>query len=309
MKKILFIFAILVIGFGAYTRLKDAGLGCPDWPTCYGHILYPQTPEDIKSADLAHPQRPFELEKAWPEMYHRHLAALLGLGIVWLAVHHIRHKKYQTSSYMMLLILAIQGILGAKTVTWLLHPHIVLAHLLGGFTLAALLFYQLISSSRLHLSRNNIAIFSLIILQIILGGWTSTNYAALICPDFPTCQGTLFPTLYLKDAFLSLLPIGLQYEFGIFSNETRVTIHMLHRYMALILSCAILFNVYIHAHIVPRWISAIPLFILCIQLLLGILNIVLLLPTSIAVLHNLTALCLLFSWIWYTQKQHQYIKT
>ncbi|MDC3180550.1 COX15/CtaA family protein [Gammaproteobacteria bacterium] len=302
LKVVLFCFALLVIGFGAYTRLKDAGLGCPDWPGCYGYALYPKTPHAIIQANLDHPSRPFEEEKAWPEMYHRYLAGLLGIGIAYLAIRNLRAKKHLTSSYLILGVLLFQGLLGAWTVTMLLHPLIVLAHLIGGFSIATLLFYQLLPQPVLFGMNLNTSIVTLLFLQILLGGWTSTNYAALICTDFPSCQGTLLPPLYLKEAFWTSLPIGQLYEYGILSNEARVTIQTLHRYIALIILISIPTVIYLQRAYYTTLKSSLPLCILLFQIILGIGNIIFLLPISTAVLHNLFALCLLLSWLWYAQK-------
>ncbi len=302
LKIVLFIFAFLVIGFGAFTRLKDAGLGCPDWPGCYGHVLYPKTHQEITNANIEHPNRPFDEEKAWPEMYHRYLAGILGIGIAFLAIKNLLNQKHQTSSYLILGVLLFQGLLGAWTVTMLLHPLVVLAHLLGGFSIATLLFYQLLPQSIQFGVNLNTSIIALILFQIILGGWTSTNYAALICPDFPSCQGSLFPPLHLKESFLTMLPIGPLYEFGTLSNEARVTIQILHRYTALIISIALPTVLYLQRKKFSQLKALLPFCILVLQIILGISNIIWLLPISVAVLHNLTALCLLLSWLWYCQK-------
>ena len=195
-----FILALIVVILGAYTRLADAGLGCPDWPGCYGQLLVP----DVVSAEY---DRPLDVAKAWTEMIHRYAASILGLSIVvifLLAIFRrpetLRSVKLPTA---LLLLVCFQGALGMWTVTELVHPGIVTMHLLGGFSTTTLLFWLLLNERKPLvldqpiLSKHQIMlaiVTVLLVFQIFLGGWTSTNYAALSCGDyFPSCLGEMWP--------------------------------------------------------------------------------------------------------------------
>lgn len=298
----LLILALGVVGLGAYTRLKDAGLGCPDWPGCYGYLLYPTTPEAITNANNSYPNTPFVEEKAWPEMYHRYVAGILGLGAIAIAIHQIRHKVRTRSAYALILCVGAQALLGAWTVTMLLHPIVVMSHLLGGFTITSLIFYQLLRQHHQPARLSQLTL-ALIIAQIIMGGWTSANYAALVCPNLLTCANQFFPPLNVSAAFFDGWSIGTNYEYGILDYSARVTIHMLHRYLALITSFMLIFTLIKQRRTYKLSESILPISVLCLQLALGIANIKWLLPIHIAVAHNLVALCLLLSWIRYSQLQ------
>jgi cytochrome c oxidase assembly protein subunit 15 len=195
--------ALVVIMLGAYVRLSDAGLGCPDWPGCYGKLIVPSTEAEIASANNTYPHRPLETGKAWKEMVHRYLASALGLCILALAVIALRRRNQVGQPlllpWLLTLLVAFQGALGMWTVTLQVKPVIVTAHLLGGLATVALLWiltlklyspsinpYVIYHNRRLlWLSRLGVVI---LLMQIILGGWTSTNYAAIGCTDFPSCH-------------------------------------------------------------------------------------------------------------------------
>ena len=232
--------AVIVIVFGAYVRLSDAGLGCPDWPGCYGHIMVPQGPTDVHLDDARWATRPLEHGKAWREMIHRYLASTLGFGIVVLAVIAWRRPQSQTLSpvvYGLVPLVVFQGLLGMWTVTLLLKPLIVSAHLLGGLATLALLWWNVLSlesprpvarnCTRLHgLAWSGLAI---LVLQIFLGGWTSANYAALACTDFPTCHGRWWPAVDFREAFVLWRGLGVNYEFGVLDTPASTAIHLSHR--------------------------------------------------------------------------------
>jgi len=189
--------AIVVVSLGAYTRLTHAGLGCPDWPGCYGLHDVPQTSEEILKAEAAFPDRPVEPQKAWNEMIHRYFAGALGLLILAIAFLSVKYREVGTPVLLPLFILCVvtfQAALGMWTVTMKLMPIVVMGHLLGGLTTLSLLFLLYIRLRRFHVREGNttlrklakfglIGIF-LLTLQIALGGWTSSNYAALTCTEF-----------------------------------------------------------------------------------------------------------------------------
>ena len=199
------VLAFCVVVLGAYVRLSDAGLGCPDWPGCYGKLLVPQAQAAIDAANQAYPDRPLEQHKAWKEMIHRYLASFLGLVIIVIVLLTWRERRRGVSlqlPYWLLVLVILQGLLGMWTVTLLVKPAIVLLHLVGGFATLSLLWWLYLSTGRRdspNVSRGlgRVAIIGLLFLcvQILLGGWTSTNYAALSCPDFPTCQTKWWPPM------------------------------------------------------------------------------------------------------------------
>jgi len=199
----------MVIVLGAYVRLSDAGLGCPDWPGCYGKLIVPEgSSSQIEEINLVYPERPFEKDKAWKEMLHRYLASILGFLILILTFLSWSKKQFSNIrlfSGILLALVIFQGILGMLTVTLLLKPIIVMLHLLGGLTILSLFYWKLLREQSMHgvfVSEGNkklraLVVMALVVLfcQISLGGWTSSNYAALACPDFPTCQGKWWPTM------------------------------------------------------------------------------------------------------------------
>lgn len=297
------LFGVLVVGLGAYTRLADAGLGCPDWPGCYGFLTVPQTSQAVAEAEALFPDAPVEVEKAWWEMIHRYFAGTLGLLIVAIAVSAFRHRQTGIPWKLPLVLVAmvvLQGAFGAWTVTLKLWPQVVTAHLLGGFTTLALLWLLLLRlgfGSGLKvapgLRRHAAVALILVILQVALGGWTSTNYAALACSDFPGCQaGDSWPSMDFAKGFDVLQEVGPNYLGGKLDNSARQAIHMTHRLGALL----ILFVVGALALRMARagsdlagWVAA----ILAVQLALGVLNIVWVLPLLNATFHNLGGAALL----------------
>jgi len=254
------VMAFIVIVLGAWVRLSDAGLGCPDWPGCYGTITVPQG-EEIAAANEAYP-------------------ALLALVI-------------------------FQGMLGMWTVTLLVKPAVVTAHLFGGLTTLSLLWIFYLRNSRAErpsvpgsdantqLQRTRPVLWlALVVLagQIFLGGWTSTNYAALSCPDFPTCQGQWWPAMNFDDAFQIWRGVGVDYEGGVLANESRVAIHISHRIGAIIATLVIALAAFA---VIKRAdqrrdaaLGRMLLGVLALQVGLGISNIVFHLPLSVATAHN-----------------------
>ena len=239
--------AFLVVTVGAWVRLTDAGLGCPDWPGCYGQFFVPDSPIERADALSGFPERPLEVGKAWREMIHRYLASGLGFlcvllaGMAWLNRHD--PKQPIRLPFVLLGVVIFQGILGMWTVTLLLKPVVVMAHLLGGFTTLGLLFWLgrwRTSDLRVSFqtrSLKNLGLVALVILflQISLGGWTSANYAALACPDFPTCQTQWWPPIAdFHEGFVMWRGVGIDYEGGVLDNPARVAIHFTHRLGAIL---------------------------------------------------------------------------
>lgn len=319
LKRILFyvtaftaLLALVVVILGAYTRLRDAGLGCPDWPGCYGQLSVPTTAAEIHSAQELYPTLPVEAQKAWPEMIHRYFAGTLGLFIFAISAILLFKRRELKISWLvpvgLIALVLFQAALGMWTVTWLLLPLVVMGHLMGGMTILALLVWGYLywldqNQLKQHLAEINprlfpFAVFALVVvfIQIALGGWTSANYAALVCPDFPSCNGELIPKFELKQAFNFLTPIGANFQGGLLDFTARVTIQFFHRLGALVTfvvlgSLSILLwrckNILLRA-------SGIILFLLLLlQISLGILNVVWLLPLAIAVSHNAVGALLL----------------
>jgi cytochrome c oxidase assembly protein subunit 15 len=222
--------AAAVVVLGAWVRLTDAGLGCPDWPGCYGHI-YPQTHH--------------EFAKAWHEMIHRYFAGSLGLIITGLLVWAVWNRKEREQPLvgvaLLFVIVCLQGALGALTVTKLLTPLIVTAHLLGGLTTLGILWWLSLTPEARQLSAREAALrkyalvgLAALLLQISLGGWTSSNYAAVACPDLPTCQSSWWPRMDFHDAFVLWRGLGIDYEGGVLANPARIAIHVTHRIGAMV---------------------------------------------------------------------------
>lgn len=316
--KRLTIFAVLlamcVVSLGAYTRLKDAGLGCPDWPGCYGHLTVPRSADAIERANSAYPARPLEAHKAWPEMIHRYFASTLGLVIIAIMVLSLRQRAREPATPVKLpvflfLLVVFQGLLGMWTVTLGLFPSVVMAHLLGGFTTLCLLFLlalRLHAPSRQKAPRSPLMKWIVggmvvLALQIALGGWTAANYAATVCSDLPICQEGWSQHVNIQDAF-QFWGHGLDdYEFAThIGPDAKITIHAAHRIGAIITT------LYLSALFVWLWrqknvnvtikqAAGLGTAILLLQVALGISNVVFNLPLLVAVAHNGVAALLMMS--------------
>jgi len=304
--------AFLVVVLGAYVRLSNAGLGCPDWPGCYGHMGVPSA----EKAQLSHPDSPLVPSKAWKEMVHRYLAGTLGLLVLSLAILSLKVRRERNIPvflpWFLLALVIFQALLGMWTVTLKLHPLVVMAHLLGGFATLGLLGWMSLcvvgrgrATGRSPLQSDHSlrlgAILGLIllILQIALGGWMSANYASLACPDFPTCQGHWWPAMNLKEALTLWREIGPNYEGGVLDNPARMTIHWFHRLGAVVLSLFLLF-LSVKAWKMGGWIRVLGVVIgtlLVLQISLGISNILFQLPIAVATAHNGVAALLFLSLI------------
>jgi heme a synthase len=222
---------------GAWVRLTDAGLGCPDWPGCYGHV---------------YPQADHNFSKAIHEMIHRYFATTLGaiiLGLLGWALWNRKVRGQPLKAVALLFVLVcLQGALGALTVTLLLKPLIVTAHLLGGLSTLAILWWLSLTPDRRELSSRELGLrkFALLglaalALQIALGGWTSSNYAAVACPDLPTCQQSWWPRMDFRDAFVLWRGLDIDYTGGVLANPARIAIHVTHRIGAVTLGLILIF--------------------------------------------------------------------
>ncbi|MFC1233703.1 heme A synthase [Vibrio sp. F74] len=310
--KLSIILTLCVIVLGAYTRLSDAGLGCPDWPGCYGHLSVPTSTAEIAKANQLYPHLDVVESKAWPEMIHRYFAGSLGLlvfAITWISLRHNRVGFILPIS--LSLVVIAQALLGMWTVTLKLMPIVVLAHLFGGFTLLSLL-VLLYTKIRLRTAApaqineplqgaiKSLALITLVsvIGQIFLGGWTSANYAALMCTSLPICQGEWTQYLNFKTAFTLIQSGHDNYEFGVLDYASRMTIHISHRIGAIIVAIVVLlFHWQAKRSADPflRHQSHWLLFLLLIQITLGVSNVLLQLPLPIAVLHNLCGALILIT--------------
>ncbi len=303
--------ALVVVVVGAYVRLEHAGLGCPDWPGCYGQVSPLHASADIAQAvaQQGSTAGPVSIQKAWYEMVHRYLAGTLGVLILLLAVLSWAGKfklKQQSQPKILpsvlLLTVIMQAALGMWTVTLLLKPVIVTLHLIGGMTTLALLAwltiqqYSLSALGRRAQPLRGWALFGLVLLaiQISLGGWVSTNYAALICADLPTCQGQWLPVMDFKHGFQLIRELGQTAEGEILSYQALTAIHWTHRVGAMVVA---LFWVgwllaAFRVQALRGW-SIIVGAALLTQLGVGIGNIISHLNLTVAVAHNAAAALLL----------------
>ncbi|MBZ9613687.1 COX15/CtaA family protein [Rheinheimera maricola] len=295
-----------VILLGAYTRLTDAGLGCPDWPGCYGFLKVPVQDHHVAAAQQAFPERPLEPHKAWNEMVHRYFAGSLGLLIATIFfVALFNRQSPKLLPCVLLALVVFQAALGMWTVTLNLLPLVVMGHLLGGFTLLSLLAVHWL---RLHpqyrvqepklLSLKPFAALSIIVLvaQIALGGWTAANYAALACIELPVCEAGWLQRMDINEAFD--LHLGHDdYEYGVMSAEARQTVHVFHRFGAIItllILATFLLQLWRRAtNSVIKRLTLAAGSLLLLQFSLGVLNVALHLPLANAVAHNFVAANLL----------------
>lgn len=345
--------ALCVIVFGAFVRLSNAGLSCPDWPTCYGRAAWPTAAHEA-SDHVATAIRPVEVHKAWREQFHRMIAGLLGVLTLTLALLAARKRRYGVAQVIVsallvavsiplymkgqhvaasvlaalgeavlliaalrwnnsdlsrvaaltLAVIVFQALLGMWTVTWLLKPIVVMGHLLGGLLTFSLLLWMAWRATDLPIRlaeavtvrRLLIAGIVLLGVQIALGGWTSANYAALACGnDFPTCVGQWMPKHDFREGFVLWRGIGVDYEGGILDGEARIAIQLAHRAMAAVVFVYLL-GLAIKLLRTPGmlgWGALLALLTLA-QVGLGIANVKLSLPLTVAVLHNAGAVLLLF---------------
>lgn len=317
--------AVVVVMLGAWTRLVDAGLGCPDWPGCYGFLTVPTTEEKIAIAEARFPETPVEVEKAWPEMIHRHFAKALGFTLLCLSFYALVARRRSALSedripvghiWGLLALVICQGMFGMWTVTLKLWPQVVTAHLLGGFATLSLLFLLFLRTSRrlpvevpsqlkVHLpflQRAAALGLLLVIGQIFLGAWTASNYAALACgSELPGCHGSLWPEMNFSDAFNLAQTVGPNYLGGLLDNESRVAIQYTHRIGAVVLTVYLVWLAFQLRKV--RFIASVKaatimmIVLLFLQLGLGLTNVILLVPLDVAIAHNAVGAFLLLSMV------------
>ncbi|RNF82904.1 COX15/CtaA family protein [Montanilutibacter psychrotolerans] len=346
--------ALCVIVFGAFVRLSNAGLSCPDWPTCYGRAAWPTAANPI-AEHAATAIRPVEMHKAWREQFHRMIAGALGVLVLVLALLAVRRRRWGTlqvivaavlvalaiplymrghhpaasalaiagelillvaalrwndsdlsrTATLTLLVIVFQALLGMWTVTWLLKPVVVMGHLLGGLLTFSLLLWMAWRATDLPIRLadttvlRRLVIGGLILLgvQIALGGWTSANYAALACGNsFPTCVGQWWPAHDFREAFVLWRGIGVDYEGGVLDGEARIAIQLSHRIMAVLVFVYLLGFAakLLRTPGMRGWATLLGVLTLA-QVALGIANVKLGLPLTVAVLHNAGAVLLLFT--------------
>ncbi len=362
--------AVMVLGLGAFTRLVDAGLGCPDWPTCYGHALWPETAAEVTAANQAFPDTPVEHDKTWPEMVHRYFAQSLGLLVIALYVVALRRENngqpvkvvsglltlnvamtvatiiygvvlepYAVASVLLsmlllfflsisrgvssqpyklpafiLVFIILQGLFGMWTVTLKLWPQVVTSHLLGGFTILGLLWlltlrynnqrwqFPVEVLTRLKSLRLWVLLgLFMVVVQVALGGWTTSNYAAVACPDLPTCQNQWLPAMDFAQGFNITQGIGPNYLGGLMTNEARTAIHFAHRIGAIVTSVYLLGLALALFCVVAvkqtKNLAVVLILVLVLQVSLGLGNIVFHFPVAVAVAHNLVGALLLLTLI------------
>ena len=302
------LFTLIVISLGAWVRLTDAGLGCPDWPGCYGLLTTPDTVDELAKAREYYPNADIDVGKAWREMLHRYMAGLLGLYVFFITYISI---KYSKRSYMLPVLISIliiiQAIMGMLTVTMLVKPTIVTTHLFFGMLTATLLFINSLKYSNISMSSEKIPAIALfiiaitwvfLIIQILLGGWTSTNYASLACTDFPKCLDQWYPKeMIFNEAFNVINLPDVNYEGGILAYGAKVAIHYSHRITALILTFVFISALYVvfklNKHSLLKKLMSISIIFFILQVILGISNVVYSLPLNIAVWHTMNAAILM----------------
>jgi cytochrome c oxidase assembly protein subunit 15 len=291
--------ALIVVPLGAYVRLSDAGLGCPDWPGCYGKLVgVPEHPDEHVAAAHAFPGKPVEAGKAWKEMIHRYVAGALGLIVFAACVMAWRRRPVASAGLTGTIV--FQALLGMWTVTLLLKPAIVTAHLLGGMAVVALLTLLVMREAgrpqRAPRGSLGLARLALVLLigQIGLGGWVSSNYAGLACQDFPTCQGDWLPAMDFQHGFTALRELGYTGDGALLPFEALTAIHWMHRLGALLVF-VVVGTLILRLRLVPGWQpwAFVLAVMLVLQVGLGITNVLLSLPLPLAVAHNFGAALLL----------------
>lgn len=302
------LFTAFVMIVGAWTRLVDAGLGCPDWPGCYGRLLVP----DSEYAFLRHPDVPLEPFKAWVEMIHRYIASLLGLVVVSVVIMGWplrKHSQYPWRlSLGLLVVILLQGAFGAFTVTLKLWPQVVTLHLMGG--LSVLLLFLWLHLRLRHAWKGHdlkgrktnfwwaLASFTLV-LQLALGGWVSSNYAGIACQGFPTCNAQWWPEMDFSEGFHLTQTVGPNYLHGQLHADARTAIQVAHRLGALLLGVALLllWKRYRDQPSMNKSLVVV-LVLYAVQVAIGVANVMFWLPLWLALLHTAGAIGLSVGLLW-----------
>jgi cytochrome c oxidase assembly protein subunit 15 len=295
----------VVVVFGGYTRLSDSGLGCPDWPGCFGHVA--------PTGSAEHYATQADVRKAWVEMIHRYAASTLGFIILVIAVLSIIARRERGVnvwfSLALLALVIFQGMLGMWTVTWLLKPLVVTGHLVGGLTTFALLLWLWLSlrgtarpfdcasvlvGNRLMEIGGRARLWAglalaALALQVALGGWTSSNYAAVACPDLPKCQDQWIPEADYREAFVLWRGLGINYAGGVLDHPARVAIHFTHRAGAIVASVLLLgaaFAAFRRLGAGARWAGLAVIAALALQLGIAYFMVKRAFPLELAAAHN-----------------------
>jgi heme a synthase len=292
-----------LIVFGSFTRLSDSGLGCPDWPGCYGHASPLGAAADIHAAQTAQPTGPVTFSKAWIEMIHRYLAMTVGALILvvtlasWAARRTLPLSPWWATGTLAWVLM--QGLFGALTVTWKLHPAIVMLHLLGGMGLLALLVaqHEALRARVLHwpawARRLLLAVLALLVLQIALGAWVSSNYAVLACSGFPQCNGAWWPDMDFGHGFTLNRELGRAGDGDFLPFQALVAIHMAHRLFAVVATLALLALAHVLWHrLAQRRTAWVVLVLTLLQVASGLSNVVLGWPLAAALGHTAGAAAL-----------------
>jgi len=312
---------LVVVVLGAWVRLTDAGLGCPDWPGCYGHVTPTGAERAPGKIDSYAPGWDYDSGKAWREMIHRYAATALGFVIVLITAIAIAYRRERPASVpytvALLTLVVLQGVLGAFTVWWLVKPLVVVLHLIGGLSTLSMLTWLWLTMRRttqvvepepgstrtaaLDGARKAAVVATVIVaFQIMLGGWTSSNYAAVACPDLPKCQQQWWPEgMDWDDAFVLWRGLDINYTGGVLEHPARVAIHFTHRVGAVIATLAVLLAGWLAIRhgttaLVRRaggWAIA----ALGVQLLVAVLMILKAFPLSLAAGHNAGAALLIMA--------------
>lgn len=299
--------ALGVVVLGSYVRLSDAGLGCPDWPGCYGQLSPHHASEEINQALAANPAGPVSHAKAWKEMVHRYFAGTLGMLVLGIFVMSWKKRNEQNGSpvlpSILLLLIVFQALLGMWTVTELLKPLVVTGHLMGGMATLAILVWlwqrecgpSLDGMADVRSLRGwGLVAILVVAIQIVLGGWVSTNYAALACTDFPVCHGEWIPQMDFSPAFTLHRELGMDASGNLLSLQALTAIHWTHRVWALVVLVFAGIASYKLAR--QRGLCVLGMMLgalLLMQLGLGISNVLFSLPLALAVAHNAGAALLL----------------
>lgn len=314
------LFAWCVVVLGAYVRLSHAGLGCPDWPGCYGEISPHHASEEIAAAVASQPSGPVSTPKAWKEMVHRYFAGTLGILILALCIQAWRlRKSLPTSPWLPTALVGLvifQAMLGMWTVTWLLKPVVVTSHLLGGLATLGLLAWlalgQIKPAAAAPAQHSGLRFWAaagllLLVMQITLGGWTSTNYAALACTDLPLCNGAWMPPMDFANAFHLIRELGMTADGSYLSNEALTAIHWTHRLGAIF---TLFYLTWLISQLIRkknlRRLGLTIFALLTLQFTLGVSNVWFSLPLPVAVMHNAVAALLLVSMITLNARLHRH---
>ncbi len=316
------VLALIVVMLGGWTRINDAGLGCPDWPGCYGHIVLPGSDEALSRAQALYPDQPLVAGKGWLEMVHRYAASSLGFLVLLLAAAGWKRRKdarYPVRLGILLLgLVVLQGVFGMWTVTLKLLPLVVTLHLLGGMIILSLLLllrFQILRAQRPPLQASARAweqrrggrwiMLTMVVLfvQIALGGWTSSNYAGWACTDWLQCESGISQPLDLAAGFTPTLETGPNYQGGHLPRDARAAIQMTHRAGAVLVMFFMAVMIWrLRSAGWPKGPLLTVAFLMVLQIGLGVANIIHAVPIPLAMAHHGGAVVLLFSLVWLSQK-------